>query len=215
MGPTRIEARHLSVRLGTRSVLSDVGFSADGGTLSTISGPSGGGKTTLLRALATLVEPSAGDILLDGVTAHALAPRDFRIRVAYVAQLPAMFPGTVKDNVAMGPSLRGVSISDGAVAELLERASLPGAFGQRAAGELSGGERQRVAIARALANQPSVLLLDEPTASLDVESSEHVIGLARDCAAAGLAVVVVCHVVEHLKALGGIPYVCADGSLRA
>jgi polar amino acid transport system ATP-binding protein len=99
------------------------------------------------------------------------------------------------------------------VTDLLAKAALGPTFAARAAHDLSGGEKQRVAIARALANDPSVVLFDEPTSALDPESSEIVLGLIRDCARAGQAVVVVTHSREQARALGGTHYLCEAGHL--
>ena len=212
--PPRIEARGLAVEQGGRTVLTAIELTVRRGELVTIAGPSGSGKSTLLRALATLVEPSAGGVWVDGDDARALSPRAVRVRVQYVAQESTMFDGTVRDNVAFGPRLRGGAPKDEAIQALLGRVGLDASFGARAARELSGGERQRVAIARALANAPSVLLLDEPTSALDPAAAAVVIGLLRSCADEGLAVVVVTHVQEHANRLGGTRYLCTRGSLR-
>jgi len=214
LGSGFMEARRVSVRLAGREVLSEASLLVRAGEVCCVTGPSGGGKTTLLRVLATLVEPAAGEVLLDGVPAHSLTPRDFRVRVAYVAQQPVMFPGNVRHNVKMGPTLRGQSLDDSAVAALLERVGLAATFATRPATELSGGERQRVAIARALANQPSMLLLDEPTSALDAEAAARILDLIRRCATDGLGVVVVSHIAEHLAALAGTRYLCSAGRLQ-
>ena len=209
-----LEARDLVVEQGGRRVLDGVSFALRAGEIAAIDGPSGSGKTTLLRALATLAETRAGVLLLDGVDAASLSPRAFRMRVAYVAQQPAMLEGTVEDNVAAGPRLRGVALSGAEVDSLLARAGLDATFAPRVARDLSGGERQRVAIARALANAPRVLLFDEPTSALDPEAAAHVVALIRACAAGGVGVAVVTHVEAHAAALGGTRYVCERGVLE-
>ena len=208
-----LEARGLVVEQGGRRVLDGVSFALCAGEIAAIDGPSGSGKTTLLRALATLAETRSGVLLLDGVDAASMSPRAFRTRVAYVAQQPAMLEGTVEDNVAAGPRLRGAAPSGVEVDALLARAGLDATFAPRVARDLSGGERQRVAIARALANAPRVLLFDEPTSALDPEAAAHVVALIRACAEGGVAVAVVTHVEAHAAALGGTRYVCERGVL--
>ena len=149
----------------------------EAGAIAAIEGASGSGKTTLLKAIATLIAVDGGRVLLEGVDAAAIAPTTFRRRVAYVPQQPPMLEGSVADNLATGPRLRGATLSGAASSALLERVGLPASFGARAARDLSGGERQRVALARALANEPVALLLDEPTAALDPAAAARVLDL--------------------------------------
>jgi ABC-type multidrug transport system ATPase subunit len=209
----RLEASELIVTRGTRRIVDRATFTLEGGAIACIEGPSGSGKTTLLRAIATLVAIDGGTILLDGVSADAISPRTFRTRIAYVPQLPPMLEGTVADNVAKGPELRGEKLASAAIEDLLIQAGLPLDLAGRPARELSGGERQRVAFARALANRPAALLLDEPTASLDPAAAEHIVAHVKELASRGLGVLVVTHQAEHARALGGARYRCVDGRL--
>jgi ABC-type polar amino acid transport system ATPase subunit len=208
-----LRARGLTVRFEAAAVLSGVDFEVRGGELVTIEGPSGGGKSTLLRALARLQPLTAGSLALDGVEAGTSPSSGWRVQVAYVSQAAVMFPGTVADNVRSGPRLRGLTLDDGTVERLLDDAALPGS-GARQASALSGGERQRVALARALANQPRVLLCDEPTSALDPASVERILALLKRCAGVGTAVVVVTHAREQASTLGGTRYRCEGGTLH-
>lgn len=203
-------ARDLSVSFGARRVLDRVNFQLEAGDLAVIEGPSGGGKSTFLRALASL-QTADGTLELAG--SPNLTPSAYRVRVAYVPQLPVMFLGTVADNVRAGPRLRGVELAETEVGALLTSCALDPAMSSRVARDLSGGEKQRVAIARALANDPSVVLFDEPTSALDPEASGIVLALIRSCAAKGRAVVVVTHAHDQALALGGTRYACADGHI--
>jgi len=209
-----LEGRGLTVTFGGREVLRGVDFGLRKGEIAVIDGPSGGGKSTLLRALATLQALTGGELAEGGASASRSSPREYRVRVAYVPQAPVMFPGTVADNVRAGPRLRGIELDAARVEELLVRGGLDASFAGRPAGELSGGEKQRVAIARALANEPRVLLFDEPTSALDPESARVVLELVRRLAGDGCGVVVVTHTRAHADALGGTLYVCEDGRLR-
>lgn len=209
-----LEGRGLGVAFQGRSVLAGVDFTLRRGEIAVIDGPSGGGKSTLLRALARLQALTSGELLLDGASAAGTSPREHRVRVAYVPQAPVMFPGTVDDNVRAGPWLRENRLSDARVLELLRGAGLEGSLASRPAQELSGGEKQRVSIARALANEPRVMLFDEPTSALDPASARLVLALVRRCAEDGCGVVVVTHTREHADALGGTHYVCEGGCLR-
>jgi ABC-type multidrug transport system ATPase subunit len=210
----RLEARDVHLRRGDRPIVDGASLALGAGEVVTIEGTSGGGKTTFLRILATLVEPDRGTVLLDGVDARAIPTRQFRTRVAYVLQGSPMLEGTVAENVATGPRLRGATMSEGSLERALERVGLAG-FERRVARELSGGERQRVALARALANEPDVLLLDEPTSALDPAAARHVLAVVRALAEGGLAVALVTHVADHAAALGGRRLRFEGGRLRA
>ena len=132
-------------------------------------GPSGSGKSSLLRLLCRLADPDRGRVALRGEDVRALDPIALRRRVVLVPQVPVPLADTVAGDVAFGPGLLGREVD---VAGLLERVSLPAAYAERHTAQLSVGEQQRVMLARALALEPEVLLLDEPTSALD--------GVARD-----------------------------------
>src|SRR5205814_8438822 len=156
-----LEGRELVVLRGGRRILNGASILVRPGEAVAIQGPSGSGKSTLARVLATLLEADAGSVRLDGRDAHEIAPNQFRTRVAFLAQQPAMFEGTVLENLGAGPQLRGKPF-DGALArELIGAVGIDESMLSREARTLSGGEKQRVALARALANAPEVLLLDE------------------------------------------------------
>jgi putative ABC transport system ATP-binding protein len=199
---------------GTTRLLHDVSFAIRAGEIVTIEGPSGGGKTTLLRSLATLLATSTGEVFLEGVNTRQLSPRVVRTRVAYVPQSPAMLDGTVADNVMAGPRFRGVELSAERVSSLLEQSGLTGQIATSSAADLSGGERQRVAIARALANDPRVLLFDEPTSALDPPAAAVMLEMIRQLAVDGRAIVVVTHLREQADSLRGRHLVCEAGVLR-
>jgi putative ABC transport system ATP-binding protein len=131
-------------------------------------GPSGSGKSTLLRLLNRLADPDEGAVRLHDTDVRELDPLELRRRVGLVPQLPAPVPGTVADNVCFGPRLHGEEVDPGPAVRL---AGLDESFLDRDASRLSVGEQQRVMLARALALEPEVLLLDEPTASLDTEAT--------------------------------------------
>ena len=129
-----------------------------------ILGPSGAGKSTLLRLLNRLADPQTGSVCFRGQDVRALDPLELRRRASLVPQLPAPIPGTVADNVHLGPQLAGREVDP---VKPLEHAGLGADYAERDASRLSVGEQQRVMLARALALEPEVLLLDEPTAALD------------------------------------------------
>jgi putative ABC transport system ATP-binding protein len=143
-------------------------------------GPSGSGKSTLLRLLNRLADPDAGTVHFHGTDVRELDPLELRRRVGLVPQLPAPVPGSVSDNVSFGPRLHGREVDPERPVRL---AGLDESFLDRDASRLSVGEQQRVMLARALALEPEVLLLDEPTASLDADATaavEHALQNLRD-----------------------------------
>ena len=198
-----LEGRELVVVRGGRRILDGATILVRPAEAVAIQGPSGSGKSTLVRVLATLLEADQGSVLLDGRDAREIAPSQFRTRIAFLAQQPAMFEGTVRDNLAAGPALHGQPLSDAQARDLTVAVGLDDSVQSREARTLSGGEKQRVALARALANDPQVQLLDEPTAALDHEAGELIVALLRDLRARGLSVVTVTHVDAHARALGG------------
>lgn len=149
----------------------DLSISIDAGALCVLIGPSGCGKTTTLKMVNRLIEPTSGEILIDGEDVLKLDPVALRRRIGYVMQQGGLFPHRrVADNVAVVPRLLGwdrTRVQD-RVHELLTLVGLePDRFARRFPHELSGGERQRVGVARALAGDPPVLLMDEPFGAVD------------------------------------------------
>jgi len=211
--PASLEARGLRKVYEGRLLLDSVDLRLESGRITTLGGPSGSGKTTLLRILGLLADPDQGQLLLDGTDLRTLPPREARRRIALVPQAPAMFPGTVLDNVRTGPRLAGEELAQAEARELIVRAGLdPEFLGQDARG-LSGGEKLRVAVARALALRPEVWLLDEPTAALDPERADTLLGLLRELAAAGAPVLVVTHDARALEQLDGTRLALSAGRL--
>ena len=210
---TSLEGRDLVVVREGRRILDGASLRVLAGEAVAIQGPSGSGKSTLVRVLSTLLEMDGGSLLLDGRDAHELAPTDYRTRVAFLAQQPAMFDGTVLSNLGAGLQLRGKPLHPSRARELIAAVGLDQSMLPREARTLSGGEKQRVALARALANGPEILLLDEPTAALDPDSGARIVALLRDLHGRGLSIVMVTHEDEHARALGGTLYRCEKGRL--
>ena len=162
-----IVVERVSKRFGDFVALDDVSLNVRDGSLTALLGPSGGGKSTLLRVIAGLEQPDSGRVLIGGEDATAKPPQ--RRVVGFVFQHYAAFKHmTVRKNVAFGLTIRKRPKDeiDGRVDELLKLVHLEG-FAHRYPSQLSGGQRQRMALARALAVQPRVLLLDEPFGALD------------------------------------------------
>jgi sulfate transport system ATP-binding protein len=164
-----IVVRDLCKSFGDVPVVSSVSFTVESGELVALLGPSGGGKSTVLRMIAGLTVPDSGAVLLHGADATRARVQDRA--VGFVFQHYALFRHmTVRDNIAFGLSVRRRPRAEiaAAVSEMLELVQL-GPLGERYPDELSGGQRQRVALARALAPRPSLLLLDEPFGALDAK----------------------------------------------
>ena len=178
-----LRAEKLGRQVGAKTILSDISFDVAVDDLLGIVGASGSGKSSLLRLLNRLDEPTCGVVYVNGQDYRQIPPRELRCRVGMVTQRPFLFPGDVASNLRFGPAQRRESVSDDEIARLLERVGLPG-FSGREVSVLSGGEQQRVSLARTLANHPEVLLLDEPTSALDETSKlgieELISSLVRD-----------------------------------
>ena len=168
-----------------------------GGSITAVVGPSGAGKSTLLRAINRLIEPTAGEVYLDGEPTSGMDPLDLRRRVGMVFQLPALFGATVEEATQYGARLAG---KDADAGRLLEMAGLDASFKGKAPQTLSVGEQQRVSIARALALEPEALLMDEPTSALDEAARRRIEDLIRELnASLGLTLVVVSHDLDQVE----------------
>jgi iron complex transport system ATP-binding protein len=181
----RLQAEHVSVRLGGRLVVDSVSLTAEPGQVIGVVGPNGCGKSTLLRAVVGILKPAAGQVRVDGVDLTGLSSRELARSVATVLQDAAGdFDLRAHDVVAMGraPFKRMFQRDDAAdaaiVAQALELVGAAHLSGQPFA-LMSGGERQRVLIARALAQQPRLLVLDEPTNHLDIRHQFDALALPR------------------------------------
>ena len=164
-----IEARNITKRFGSFVALDNVSVDIPSGSLTALLGPSGGGKSTLLRVIAGLEHPDSGAVIINGDDATGMRPQ--QRNVGFVFQHYAAFKHlSVARNVAFGLEIRKRPKDEikARVQELLELVHLEN-FGDRLPSQLSGGQRQRMALARALAVEPNVLLLDEPFGALDAQ----------------------------------------------
>jgi ATP-binding cassette, subfamily B, bacterial CvaB/MchF/RaxB len=178
----RIELRNVSFHYAETEpfVLEDISFIIEPGEFVTIMGPSGGGKTTLIKIMLGLLEPTRGEVLIDGIPLSTMGPRAYREHVGAVMQEDQLLSGSIADNICFfDPSFdqermiqcaQLAGIHEEIMAMPMTYNSLIGDMGS----SLSGGQKQRVMLARALYRQPRILFLDEGTAHLDVDNEKHI-----------------------------------------
>ena len=224
----RLRAQKVEKSFGDIPVLKGVDMDVDAGQTVVIIGASGSGKTTFLRCLNRLEDPTGGTIWLDGETvggafdgpegawreASEARMAEQRRQFGFVFQRFNLFPHlTARQNVAIGPQkVRGLKRADAeALAEReLERVQLTEHMDKRPA-ELSGGQQQRVAIARALAMEPRIMLFDEPTSALDPELVQEVLDVMKALAEAGMTMIAVTHEMAFAREVADRVVFMADG----
>ncbi|MFM7181097.1 MAG: amino acid ABC transporter ATP-binding protein [Verrucomicrobiales bacterium] len=217
----RIELHGLSKRYGDARALDGVDYTSNGqNRILTLIGPSGGGKSTLLRVIGGLIPPDSGSVVLN----DERMPRDekglltWRRCLGFVFQHFNLFPHlSVERNLTLPlEKVHGWSpqAARSRAAELLDKFNLPG-LGSRYPSEISGGQAQRVALARALAPSPRLLLLDEPTSALDPEITADLLELILNLAREGQEIILSTHEMGFARALGGEVLFLQGGSLLA
>lgn len=172
-----IQVRHLSKQFGAQTAVHDVSFAVAKGENLVLLGTSGCGKTTTLKMINRLIEPSGGEIAINGVNVRQQDGPTLRRNIGYVVQESGLFPHyTVADNIAVVPNLLAWPADQirERIQELIHTLQLPESLLHRYPDELSGGQRQRVGLARALAVRPPVVLMDEPFGALDPYTRRHI-----------------------------------------
>ena len=198
---TTLAARSLTKRFGARVALLDISFDLRPGELIGIIGPNGAGKTTLLSILAGVLEPDEGELSQSGR------------EIGWVPQTPALYSKlSVAENLLLFARLENVTDPPAAVARMLEQAALQDRADEEV-GRLSGGNQQRVNIAIGLLSEPAVLLLDEPSASLDPRQRERLWGFISELAGRGTTVVFSTHNVVEVERYATRVLLLADGEL--
>lgn len=194
----------VTVDKGQRTLLDAVNLVARAGEVVGLIGPNGAGKSTLLAALAGDLETSGGSIRVGGMDPMRVSPREMaRVRSMMLQEVSVAFSFLVRDVVEMGRRpWRGTdrAAQDAAVVDAALVVTATDHLADRDIMTLSGGERARVAMARVLAQQTEVVFLDEPTAALDIRHQEQTLGIMRQIAASGAAVIVVLHDLEAAAA---------------
>lgn len=187
-----------------RILLRDVDLVIPRGRITVLLGSSGAGKTSLLRLLNRLDDPSAGEISYRGRSLEEYPVTQLRRRVGFVFQTPVMFSGSVHDNLIEAAEVGGIDGEDlpERARSALEMAGLDPALAERPSQELSVGEQQRATLARTLLGDPEALLLDEPTSALDPESAEFLLdSIQRLRAERGLTVILSTHRLHEATAV--------------
>lgn len=201
----------VAVAPGGAEILSGVDLELPEGGCTVLVGPSGSGKSTLLRLCNRLEEPSAGVLRFRGEDVATLDPRRHRRRVGMVFQRPVAFGGSVLDNLRVARP----EVTHGEAVEALERVGLTEPFLAREQATLSGGEGQRACLARTLLAEPEVLLLDEPTASLDAAAAAGLEGLTKALAEHGTSLLWVTHDTAQADRLADRLVVVGGGRVEA
>lgn len=204
---------------GGTTAVHDFSFTIDSHESVVLVGTSGSGKTTLMRMVNRMVEPSSGQVLIDGTDVATMDPVKLRRRIGYVMQAAGLLPHrTVLDNVATVPVLNGKPKREARAraADLLEMVGLGRDLGERYPSQLSGGQQQRVGVARALAADPNILLMDEPFGAVDpivrAELQKELLRLQSDL---GKTILFVTHDIDEAFLLGDEVVILRPGGVIA
>ncbi|MGX6996303.1 ABC transporter ATP-binding protein [Periweissella fabalis] len=210
-----IEFKNVGLSFDNNQILKNISFEIATGQFYTLLGPSGSGKSTILNLISGQLSADAGEILFDGKVINNIPAENRRVNTVF--QNYALFPNmTVFDNVAFGPKLKKMPKDKikAKVREMLALVKLE-AFENRAIQELSGGQKQRVAIARALANEPEVLLLDEPLSALDYKLRKQMQSELRAIQKRlGITFIFVTHDQEEALAMSDWIFIMNDGKIQ-
>ena len=195
-------------------ILDNISVETCGENIHAIVGPSGSGKTTLLRLLNKLESPDEGNIFLNGQNISAIPANELRKDVGMVFQVPALFKGTIEDNVLFGPRLRKTDSPLPNAKKLLEIVGLKDIELTREVDNLSVGQQQRISFARALANEPKILLLDEPTSALDPSAANNLLDLVKKInRELNISIIIVTHVMQHAQRVADVVCLLAAGEI--
>jgi len=167
-----IRLDNIGFKTEQQQILKDISFSIKEGERVIVTGPSGGGKSTLLKLIASIINPIDGQIYFKGEDIAQLDPIAYRKKVSYFFQNATLFDETVRDNLSFPYNIREEAFDEGKAVQMLDRVKMSAEYLNKPIIDLSGGEKQRVALVRNLLYQPDVLLLDEVTSSLDAENKE-------------------------------------------
>ncbi len=222
-----LRTENLTVEYGEKRILDSVSFSVKGGEILAVLGSNGAGKTTLFRSIMRFIKPASGEIYIDDKNVLSYSRKSLSQRIAYVPQCHnCTFPYTVLEMTVMGLQSRLGAFSEPGIKDYLFAQSVldklgVGALAHRRYRNLSGGEKQLVLIARALVQRPAIMIMDEPTASLDMSNSLRVLSEILRLKEQNISLLVTCHSPKQARLFAdkvlmiknGMVYRCGDAAL--
>ena len=187
------------------AILTGLSFSVEPGSVFALAGPSGSGKSSALRLINRLDDSSSGQIFISGREIKSWDIRELRAKIGFMFQDSALFEGSVMENILYGPCLRGLKNCnyESAAQGLMEMVGLPMELLHRNVESLSGGQKQRVNLARTLALDPEIILMDEPTSSLDPAAAGTIEKLIIELNQEGKTFIVISHDLDQIKRIAG------------
>jgi len=208
------ELEQVSYQINGHQILKDLSLRINFKGITGILGPSGCGKSTLLHLLNKLISPTQGRILYQNEDIAKISSRNLRKEIGLVQQSPFLFPGTILENIKYGPKIWGEQLEEKRIDYLLKSVGLSNNFINKDISHLSGGEQGRVNFIRTLANKPKVLLLDEPTSSLDVSTEKMIEKSLINQSKQGTGIIIVTHSLEQAKRLTDQVIILKEGHLE-
>jgi putative ABC transport system ATP-binding protein len=199
-----LQVKNISWSVNNKPIIQNISFELPAGGLVSLMGPSGAGKSSILRLIVRFVEFQSGSVLYQGQDICRMDVINLRHNIGYLLQDAFLLEGTVRDNLVYGPRLRGLSVDDEKMIELLDHVHLTPSILDEMVNHLSGGEKQRVAIVRMLMNSPKILLLDEITSALGLTSTLMVEELIQDLREKlNLSIIMVSHDLDQAERMDG------------
>lgn len=167
-----IQVKNLNYQVGEQKILKNMNLDIERGKYITFIGPSGGGKSTLMRIIAAMINATSGEVLFNGKNLSEYEPTAYRQKVSYAFQQPTLFGKTVKDNLEFPFQVRNQEFDQAKVIEYLKMVNLDESYIEKSVNDVSGGEKQRIALLRNLIFTPEILITDEVTTGLDAENRD-------------------------------------------
>lgn len=208
-----LSLKNVSFQDANTKVLKDINLEINEGDFITITGPSGGGKSTLLRILGDLISPTSGHIYLRDKDYSEIPPLKLRNDINYFFQQPYLFGNTVYDNLSFPYEIRKKNIDDNKIYTLLEKFNMDREYLSKDINKLSGGEKQRISLIRSLLHPGPVLLLDEITSALDKENKLLVEHIMKDMNKKGHTILWITHDISQIKDLSNKKIIIEDGTI--